>query len=87
MLDWSASDTPKTSAAYAALKKAGLHDRKVTVFLPFGSIASYMSLANIPTVRILFFDQPELATLMQSDYWIVLKDDYERFKKMVEQWI
>jgi large subunit ribosomal protein L4 len=87
MLDWQTpTNTPKTALAHAALKSAGLHDRKISLFVPFEDAMTYASFANIPTVRLLFYDQPDIFSLMQSDYWVVLKKDQEHFKGMVEQW-
>ncbi|PKN03630.1 50S ribosomal protein L4 [Candidatus Dependentiae bacterium HGW-Dependentiae-1] len=88
MLDWQAPvQGPKTAAAYAALKNAGLIDRKITIFVPFEDATTYASFANIPTVRLLFYDQPDIFSLIQSDYWVLFKKDQEHFKGMVERWI
>lgn len=87
-LDWQApKEAPKTASAYNALREAGLNGRKVALFVPFGAEMTYASFANIPTVQLMFFDQPDLVSLMQSECWVVLKDDFERFKEMVERWI
>lgn len=87
MLDWEAPvQGPKTSAAYAALKNAGLDGRKITIFVPFEDMTTYASFANIPTVRLLFYDQPDIFSLIQSDFWVLFKKDQEHFKGMVEQW-
>lgn len=87
MLDWEIpANGPKTALAHAALKNAGLLDRKISLFVPFGDATTYASFVNIPSVRLLFYDQPDIFSLIQSDYWVVLKKDQEQFKGMVEQW-
>jgi large subunit ribosomal protein L4 len=87
-LDWALDgDRPKTSSAFNALKGAGLHQHKVTMFLPTDDLLSYASFINIPTVKILFFDQANAYDLADSDSWLVLKKDLNQFKEMVSQWI
>ncbi len=87
MLDWEIpANGPKTALAHAALKSAGLLDRKISLFVPFEDATTYASFANIPSVRLLFYDQPDIFSLIQSDYWVVLKKDQEQFKGMAEQW-
>lgn len=86
-LDWSVDgDKPKTSAAFAALKNAGLVNSKVTIFLPANDILTYTSFMNIPNVRVLFYDQPNTFDLVQAERWVVFKKDIEQFKEMVEKW-
>jgi large subunit ribosomal protein L4 len=88
LLDWIApAQGPKTATAYAALKSVGLSVHKITIFVPFEDAVTYASFVNIPTVRLLFYDQPDIFSLIQSDYWVVLKKDQEHFKGMVERWI
>lgn len=85
-LDWALeSDKPKTSAAFEVLKNAKLTDGKVTVFLPVNDYLTYASFANIPNVRIIFYDQPNAFDLAKSDRWVVFKKDLEHFKGMVEK--
>ncbi len=87
-LDWALEGGhPKTAPAYAALKKAGLHDRKVALFLPNDDILNYASFINIPNVAILFFDQANAFDLVNNTHWIVLKKDLDQFKEMALRWI
>ena len=87
-LNWeSQREVPKTSEAYSLLKNAGLHDKKVVLFLPFDDMITYASFINIPKVKILFFDQANAFDLAHTDHWVVLKKDLDQFKKMVSQWI
>ncbi|MEX2437726.1 MAG: 50S ribosomal protein L4 [Candidatus Babeliales bacterium] len=86
-LDWHASsDMPKTKFAYEALKKAGLEDKKITLFLPVTDHMSQVSFANLPNVNILFFDQANAYDLVNSEHWVFLKKDAPLFKEMVERW-
>ena len=88
MLDWSLStDAPKTAEAFKVLKQAGLHNKKITLFLPFGDSLNYASFANMANVRIMFFDQPTSFNLATSEMLVCLKKDVDSFKKMVAQWI
>lgn len=85
--DWQApEDRPKTSVAYALLAKMGVNDKKVTLLLPTYDVVSYASFANIPTVRVMYFDQPNAFDLVTSDYWVVFNKDLDAFKTMVEKW-
>lgn len=87
-LNWeSDQERPKTAAAYAALKQSGLVDKKVVLFVASDDVATYASFANIPSVRMLFFDQPNAFDLAHSDYWLVLSKDVDRFKEVASQWI
>lgn len=87
-LNWEISgNAPKTSLAYQALKGAGLHDKKVALLLTPHDVAAFGSFANIPNVRILFFDQVNAFDLAQSDVWVFLKKDQDQFKEMASQWI
>lgn len=87
-LDWALEGGhPKTAQAYTALKNAGLHEQKVTLFLAADDMLSYASFVNIPNVKILFFDQPNAYDLVDSAHWMVLKKDLTQFKEMAAQWI
>jgi len=86
-LDWQVmNDTPKTSAAYAALKGISLHEHKVLMLLTTDDVASYASFINIPNVRIVFFDQINAFDIAQCDSIVFLKKDMSQFKDMVAQW-
>lgn len=87
-LDWAPNgDVPKTSAAYLALKEAGLHNQKVLLFLPSDDFITHASFANIANVNIAFFDQANAFDLANSACWLCLKKDSDAFKDMVSQWI
>jgi len=86
-LDWNLSEQrPKTSLAFNALKQAGLHKTKVNLFLPYGDAMSYASFANIPNVRISFFDNANAYDLSSCQRWVCLQKDLEHFKQMVSKW-
>ena len=87
-LDWSVDgDKPQTAAAQRALKKAGLGDKKVLLFLPMGDVLAYASVRNLPKVQVVFFDQPNAFDLARADYWVFFKKDLDHFKEMVSRWI
>ncbi|KKP35765.1 MAG: 50S ribosomal protein L4 [candidate division TM6 bacterium GW2011_GWF2_32_72] len=87
-LDWSLdSDVPKTSSAFKALKACGLDNKKINLFLPIEDMLTYASFSNIPSVRIMYFDQANAFELSDSEYWICLGKDSEAFKGMVSKWI
>ena len=87
-LNWELNnEKPKTSLAYNALKKAGFSDKPVTIFLSVNDMMTFASFANIPFVRILFFDQANAFDLAYANNWIVLQKDVDLFKKMVAQWL
>lgn len=87
-IDWSLQgDKPQTSAASTMLKNAGLNGSKVTIFVPMSDVLTYASFANIPNVRILFFDQANAFDLVNSTHWVVFKKDLDLFKRVIEKWI
>lgn len=87
-LNWDSSiQKPTTSQAYKLLKNNGLHQDKVILFLPINDVVTQSSFANIPNVRILFYDQPNAYDLANGTRWLILNKDLEHFKKMVSQWI
>lgn len=87
-LDWSLDgDSPKTSSAYKSLIQAGLQDKKVILFLTPEDRLAQLSFANIPNVRILFFDAINAFDLSNCDYWVLLSKDWNNFKEMVDLWI
>lgn len=88
LLNWDvALDKPSTSQAFNLLKNSGFAQEKVILFLPTGDMINYASFSNIPNVRILFFDQPNAFDLANGKHWLILKKDFDHFKKMVSQWI
>ncbi len=87
VLDWNVQDaTPKTGVAYKALQEAGLHNKKIVLFVSVEDVVARKSFANIPTVSLLSFDQPNAYDLADGRCWVVLKKDMDAFKNMVEQW-
>lgn len=88
ILDWELTgNMPKTSAAHKALMNVGLHEKNLILLLAPHDMASFSSFANIPNVRILFFDQPNAIDLAHGDVWVVLKKDQDQFKEMASRWI
>lgn len=86
MADWSPKENPKTAEAFKLIRDLDFAHKTVVLFLQPGDILSYASFINIPNVRILLFDQPNLFDLAKSDYWLFLEKDREVFKEMVGQW-
>lgn len=87
-LDWTLQgDVPKTAQAHVALKNSQLTHRTINLFLPTGDRLTYASFANLPNVRIFFFDQPNAFDLAKGDHWVFLKKDFDHFKDMVTRWI
>lgn len=86
-LDWQPSETPKTAQAFSALKAAGLHDKKIVFFVGHDDVITYASYANMPNIRLVFFDQMNAVDGASGDCWVVLKKDVEQFKEMVSRWI
>ena len=81
------SDKPSTKQSYEALLQAQLNDRKVILFVTGQDPKFHASFANIPSVKILLFDQPNVYDLADGDCWLFLKNDIEAFKEMVNKWI
>lgn len=87
-LNWDLKDArPKTAQAFEVLKDAGLHNERLVVFIPAHDALTAASFANLPKVRVLYFDQPNVVDLSHADRWVVLNKDVEQFKTMVSQWI
>lgn len=86
--DWSLSElkTPKTSVAHAFLKDHALDTTKTILFVQPDDMITYASFANIPTVSLLYFDQPNVFDLVNSTQWLVLNKDMDHFKEMVSKW-
>lgn len=81
------SDKPSTKQAHEALLQAQLNDRKVILFVTGQDPKFHASFANIPSVKILLFDQPNVYDLADGDCWLFLRNDMEAFKEMVNKWI
>lgn len=88
-LDWSPDENivPKTSVAFNMLRAANLHTQKVIIFLSQEDPFSYAAFANIPTIKILFFDQANAYDLANSDQLLFLNKDFDQFKEMASRWI
>lgn len=86
--DWNnTQNKPKTSLAKDFLKQASLLDKKVVLFIKPDDVMTYASFANIKNVSMLYFDQPNVFDLVNSDQWIFLQKDMDAFKEMVAQWV
>jgi large subunit ribosomal protein L4 len=86
--DWQIQgDVPKTAQAAKLLKEAGLENNKIVLFVPADDFITYASFANIPSVRLLFLDQANAYDLINTEYWVCLDKDIQRFKEMVMKWI
>ncbi len=77
---------PSTKTAVAALKAMDAHNKPVVVFARFDDAATIASLRNIPSVRVLSFDEPNAFDLSSARSWIFLKKDLELFTGMVSRW-
>lgn len=87
-LDWVLeNDTPKTSLAFNALKQSDLMNKKILLFVDINDIKTQFSFANLPNVRMIYFDQPNAYALADSDCWVFLDKDTNSFKEMAQRWI
>ena len=68
------------------LKQANLLNHKVNLFVPHEDVALQKSFANIPTVRMYYFDEPNIYDLASAQYWVFFEKDFDAFKTMVTQW-
>lgn len=85
--DWQvASDRPSTSQAAQFLKNAGLQNKKIVLFVSPDDFITYASFANIPHVKVLFFDQVNAYDVMNTECWVLLHKDVDLFKEMVSKW-
>jgi large subunit ribosomal protein L4 len=85
--DWYLNnEVPKTALAARFLKHNALNDKKIVLFVMPGDVVTYASFANIPNVSLLYFDQPNVFDLVNSDRWIMFNRDLDRFKEMVSKW-
>jgi len=87
-LNWTFSeDRPKTKIAYNLLREANLGQSNVTLFLSADDFITRASFMNIPSVRVLFFDQPNAFELAGTQYWVFLQKDKNQFQEMVSRWL
>jgi large subunit ribosomal protein L4 len=88
MFDWKLnSDLPRTREAFNVLKTVGATGKQTNVFLDAHDLITAASFANIPFVRIVFFDSANVYDLSDASHWIVFKKDVDSFKEMVARWI
>lgn len=88
VLDWNIEgNQPKTAKAFAMLKQLGLHNKNIILFVSAHDYQLQASYANIPSVKMYLFDQPNAYALSQGDFWVYLKRDTDLFKQMVGAWI
>jgi len=79
---------PKTAYFFDLLKKAGLHTaRRIAFFTTIDDFVVNASVANISSVALYLFDQPNAYVCARADYWVYLKKDAEHFRTMVQAWI
>lgn len=87
-LNWSLEgDLPKTKQAVEALKQAKLGAKQLNLFLAPHDLITAASFANVPWVRVVFFDSANAYDLSDAAHWVVLKKDMASFKEMVARWI
>lgn len=87
-LDWALEgNKPQTKQAFSQLTQAGLNKKHINVFITSQDVVTAASFTNIPSVRVLFFDAPNVYDLSDASHWVVLKKDIESFKEMVARWI
>ncbi len=79
-------DKPSTKKAFTAIKQAGLENKKAVFFVSFNDYKTLASLRNIPSVHIVFYDQPNVYDLANATCWVFLSKDADSFKGMVEKW-
>jgi large subunit ribosomal protein L4 len=80
-------EVPSTKQAHTLLVQAGIANRRVNVLLPQYDFVTAASFANIPSVRILFFDSINAYDLADASAWLIFEKDRTQFKEMVTQWI
>ncbi len=79
-------DRIKTSIAFKALQDAGLTGVRVTLFVAPDDYKTQRMFANIPSVQMVLFDQPNVYQLSDGNCWVFLDRDIELFKNMVSAW-
>lgn len=87
-LNWAPVEgAPKTAHAFNALKDAGIHDKKLLVFVTNYDAETHASFNNIKNVKMILFDQANAYHLADAEYWVVLNKNINAFKEMVNTWI
>jgi large subunit ribosomal protein L4 len=87
ILSFILDDMTKTVQAAAFLKNQNLHNKKVCMFVQPEDFAGQRIFTNIPSVHMMLFDQPNVYTLVNADYWVFAEKDMNAFKEMVNKWI
>jgi large subunit ribosomal protein L4 len=85
-VDFNVMEKISTKQAAQMLKSLNLHDKNVVLFVPFGDEKTFLSFCNIPSVRILSFDEPNAYDLSRASHWVFLKKDIDLFKEMIARW-
>lgn len=86
--DWMLQgEVPSTKQAYTLLTQTGMAKQRINVLLPQYDFITAASFANIPSVRILFFDSINAYDLADASAWLIFEKDRTQFKEMVTQWI
>ncbi len=80
-------EVPSTKQAHSLLVQSGIANKRVNVLLPHYDLITAASFANIPAVRILFFDSINAYDLADASAWLIFEKDRTQFKEMVTQWI
>lgn len=80
-------DKPKTKLAYAALKNAGIDNDKLILIVRPDDFLTQYSFFNLKNVSLVSFDSVNLVDLSSHSKVVVLKNDINEFKRMVEKWI
>ena len=80
-------EAPSTKQAHTLLVQSGIANKRVNILLPQYDFITAASFANIPSVRILFFDSINAYDLADASAWLIFEKDRTQFKEMVTQWI
>lgn len=80
-------EAPKTAMAHQLLQEAGLHKKRVAVFLHPDDMAARLSFINLANVNVYFFDQLNVYDAIRNDSWLILEKDFDHFNTMVAQWM
>jgi large subunit ribosomal protein L4 len=86
-IDWKlSSDVPKTGLASRMLKEHELYTSKVLLLVTNEDLLIQRSFANLPSVRIVLFDQVNAFDLAHAEKVVVLDKDMDSLKEMVARW-
>jgi large subunit ribosomal protein L4 len=85
--DWALTgEKPSTALVYAAFKNAGLHDKKIVMFLDRQDYVHWASVNNLGNIHVVSFDDVNAYELSLGSCIVVLKKDVSTFKAMVAKW-